>query len=84
MYSIPSIRGILQLVPQIPNSKAQIPNPANQNLVFGTRSEHEKFSDGKLLWLKQITGNPIPVVWAKYQISASAAVVGYFHRISWI
>ena len=36
---------------------SQIPNPANRNLVFGTRSDRKNFSDGKLLWSEQIRTN---------------------------
>ena len=76
-------RGILQT--HFPKSQIQIPNPANRNLVFGTRSDHENFSDGKLLWSERITKNQIPVVRAKYlRISAFAAVIGYFSRTSWV
>ena len=66
--------------------KSQFPNPkANRNLGFGICSDHENFSNGKLLWSERIMQNRNLVVRANHlQISALSAVVGYFHRISWI
>ena len=73
--------GIMQT--RFPNPKSQI---LQTGIWFLERVLTTKISPTeKLLWSERITKNQIPVVRAKYlQISASAAVVVYFHRTSWI